>query len=82
MFHISVNDRARFTYWAVFSLNELEDSEITKIIQILLAGLRWKWTKKSVPLGYLMDTFSGFEAVKPAPWPSPGLHHRGKLLEP
>ena len=27
-----------------------------------------------VALGYL-DTWSGFEAAKTAPWPSPGLHH-------
>ena len=32
-------------------------------------------------LGYL-DTWSGFEAVKTAPWQSRGLHHFGKFLEP
>ena len=32
-------------------------------------------------LGYL-DTWSGFEAAKTAPWPSRGLHHCGKFLEP
>ena len=32
-------------------------------------------------LGYL-DTWSGFEAAKTAPWPSRGLHHCGKLVEP
>ena len=32
-------------------------------------------------LGYL-DTWSGFEAAKSAPWPSRGLHHFGKCLEP
>ena len=32
-------------------------------------------------LGYL-DTWSGFEAAKTAPWPSQGLHHCGKFLEP
>ena len=30
-------------------------------------------------LGYL-DTWSGFEAAKTAPWPSRGLHHCGKFL--
>ena len=30
-------------------------------------------------LGY---TWSGFEAAKTAPWPSRGLHHLGKFLEP
>ena len=32
-------------------------------------------------LGYL-DTWSGFEAAKTAPWPSRGLPHCGKFLEP
>ena len=32
-------------------------------------------------LGYL-DTWSGFEAAKTAPWPRQGLHHCGKFLEP
>ena len=32
-------------------------------------------------VGYL-DTRSGFEAAKTAPWPSRGLHHCGKFLEP
>ena len=32
-------------------------------------------------LSYL-DTWSGFEAAKAAPWPSRGLHHCGKFLEP
>ena len=32
-------------------------------------------------LGYL-DTWSGFEAAKTAPWPNRGLHHCGKFLEP
>ena len=27
-------------------------------------------------------TWSGFEAAKTAPWPSRGLHHFGKFLEP
>ena len=27
-------------------------------------------------------TWSGFEAAKTAPWPSRGLHHCGKFLEP
>ena len=31
--------------------------------------------------GYL-DTWSGFEAAKTASWPSRGLHHCGKFLEP
>ena len=26
-------------------------------------------------------TWSGFEAAKPAPWPSRGFHHVGKFLE-
>ena len=29
-----------------------------------------------------LDTWSGFEAAKTAPWPSRGLHHFGKFLEP
>ena len=29
-----------------------------------------------------MDTWSGFEAAKTAPWQSRGLHHRGKFLVP
>ena len=29
-----------------------------------------------------LDTCSGFEAAKTAPWPSRGLHHLGKFLEP
>ena len=29
-----------------------------------------------------LDTWSGFEAAKPAPWPSRGLHQLGKFLEP
>ena len=29
-----------------------------------------------------LDTWSGFEAAKTAPWPSRGLHHCGKFLEP
>ena len=32
-------------------------------------------------LGYL-DTWSGFEAAKPAPWPSRGFHHLSKFYEP
>ena len=32
-------------------------------------------------LGYLY-TCSGFETAKTAPWPSRGLHHFGKFLEP
>ena len=32
-------------------------------------------------LGYL-DTWSGFEAAMTAPWPSRGLHHCDKFLEP
>ena len=32
-------------------------------------------------LGY-MDTWSGFEAAKTAPWPSRGLDHCSKILEP
>ena len=36
---------------------------------------------KYVHNGYL-DTWSGFEAAKTAPWPSRGLHHFGKFLEP
>ena len=32
-------------------------------------------------LGYL-NTWSGFEAAKTAPWPSRGLHHFSKFLEP
>ena len=31
--------------------------------------------------GYL-ETWSGFEAANTAPWPSRGLHHFGKFLEP
>ena len=31
--------------------------------------------------GY-MDTWSGFEAAKTAPWRSWRLHHLGKLVEP
>ena len=34
-----------------------------------------------IMLTYL-DTWSGFEAAKTAPWPSRGLHHCGKFLEP
>ena len=38
-------------------------------------------------LGHIMtadcrDTWSGFEAAKTAPWPSLGLYHFGKFLEP
>ena len=29
-----------------------------------------------------LDTWSGFEAAKTASWPSRGLHHCGKFLEP
>ena len=29
-----------------------------------------------------LDTWSGFEAANPAPWPSRGLHHLGKFVEP
>ena len=29
-----------------------------------------------------LDTWNGFEAAKTAPWPSLGLHHYGKFLEP
>ena len=29
-----------------------------------------------------LDTWSGFESAKTAPWPSRGLHHIGKFLEP
>ena len=29
-----------------------------------------------------LDTWSGFEAAKTGPWPSRGLHHFGKFLEP
>ena len=32
-------------------------------------------------LGYL-DTWSGFEAAKTAPWMNQGLNHFGKFLEP
>ena len=32
--------------------------------------------------GAYLDTWSGFEAAKTAPWPSQGLHHCGKFLEP
>ena len=39
----------------------------SKVIQIFLSCL---------------DTWSGFEAGKTAPWPSRGLHHFGKFLEP
>ena len=41
--------------------------------------------KKSKKINYLdtyLDTWSGFEAAKTAPWPSRGLHHCGKFLEP
>ena len=34
----------------------------------------------NLPIRYL-DTWSGFEAAKTAPWPSRGLHHFGKFLE-
>ena len=27
-----------------------------------------------------LDTWSGFEAAKTAPWPSQGLHHFGKFF--
>ena len=30
----------------------------------------------------LLLTWSGFEATKTAPWPSRGIHHFGKFLEP
>ena len=30
----------------------------------------------------IMDTWSGFEAAKAAPWPSQGLHHFSEFLEP
>ena len=29
-----------------------------------------------------LDTWSGFEVAKTAPWPSRGLHHFDKFLEP
>ena len=31
---------------------------------------------------WYLDTWSGLEAVKTAPWPSLGLYHFGKFLEP
>ena len=31
---------------------------------------------------HYLDTWSGFEAAKTAPFPSRGLHHFGKFLEP
>ena len=31
---------------------------------------------------WIVDTWSGFQAAKTAPWPSQGLHHFGKVLEP
>ena len=34
------------------------------------------------PLSQMFVTWSGFEAAKTAPWPSWGLHHHGKFLEP
>ena len=36
--------------------------------------------RHALVLTYL-DTWSGFEAAKTAPWPSQGLHHCGKFLE-
>ena len=30
----------------------------------------------------LISSWSGFEAAKTAPWPSRGIHHCGKFLEP
>ena len=46
-----------------------------------------QWTsdtryKINVWLFTYLDTWSGFEAAKTAPWPSRGLHHCGKFLEP
>ena len=35
----------------------------------------------TILIGYL-DTWSGFETVKTAPWPSRRLHHFGKIFEP
>ena len=34
------------------------------------------------PTHTYLDTWSGLEAAKAAPWPSLGLHHCGKFLEP
>ena len=38
--------------------------------------------KDLVGLPTYLDTWSGFEAAKTAPWPSRGLHHCGKFLDP
>ena len=37
---------------------------------------------RELSTGHDLDTWSGFEAAKTAPWPSTGLHHFGKFLEP
>ena len=39
-------------------------------------------TVEAVCINTYLDTWSGFEAAKTAPWPSRGLHHCGKFLEP
>ena len=39
-------------------------------------------SRSSAYLDTYLDTWSGFEAAKTAPWPSQGLHHCGKFLEP
>ena len=47
-----------------------------------LWGMKLNASKtKTLILTYL-DTWSGFEAAKTAPWPSRGLHFCGKFLEP
>ena len=45
----------------------------------LLGGLTWR-TYLGDLLGGL--TWSRFEVAKTAPWPTRGLHHFGKFLEP
>ena len=50
-------------------------------LAFLVAKLQFFRRREKYILGYL-DTWSGFEAAKAAPWPSRGLHHFGKFLEP
>ena len=47
--------------------------------------IKYTYIYSKAPIGALITwilAWSGFEAAKTAPWPSRGLHHFGKLLEP
>ena len=42
----------------------------------------YNYSRKLIISVTYFDTWSGFEAAKTAPWPSQGLRHFGKFLEP